>query len=145
PQRAGFYVGLDLFRQPTRLVHINVQVTTMRAINFSEARSNLKAVFDRVIDDADVTIITRRDAEDVVVMSLTEWNSWKETEYLLASPANARHLLQAIADLDAGKGEHHALIVPEAVSTTVHEEHASYTTSKQRRSPRNTHKPAKPK
>ena len=64
----------------------------MRTINFSDARSNLKDVLDRVVEDADVTIITRRDADDVVVMSLSEWNSWKETEYLLASPANARHL-----------------------------------------------------
>lgn len=84
----------------------------MRTINFSEARSNLKAVLDRVVEDADVTIITRRDAEDVVVMSLSEWNSWKETEYLLASPANARHLRKSIADLDAGKGVERALIEP---------------------------------
>ena len=87
----------------------------MRTVNFSDARNNLKAVFDRVVDDADVTIITRRDAEDVVVMSLTEWNSWKETEYLLASPANARHLREGIARLNAGKREYHDLIEPRAV------------------------------
>lgn len=117
----------------------------MHAINFSDARKNLRAVFDRVIDDADVTIITRRDAEDVVVMSLAEWNSWKETEYLLASPANARHLLKAIADLDAGKGEYHELIDPDAASTSVHEEPAGYTTGKKRHSRRNVHKPDKQK
>ena len=84
----------------------------MRTVNFSEARSNLKAVLDRVIDDADVTIITRRDAADVVVMSLDTWNSWKETEYLLASPANARHLREGIARLNAGQREYHELIEP---------------------------------
>ena len=98
----------------------------MKAINFSEARKNLKAVFDRVIEDADVTIITRRDAEDVVVMSLAEWNSWNETEYLLASPANARRLMKAIADLDAGKGEYHELIDVEATPPRVHEPRATY-------------------
>ena len=100
----------------------------MRAINFSEARSNLKAVFDRVVEDADVTIITRRDAEDVVVMSLAEWNSWQETEYLLANPANARHLREAIARLDAGEGENHELIDPETATSSVHEPRATYRT-----------------
>ena len=98
----------------------------MQTINFSDARSNLKAVLDRVVDDADVTIITRRDAEDVVVMSLAEWNSWQETNYLLASPANARRLLEAIARLDAGKAEYHELIEPAAQA--VHEQPAAYRT-----------------
>lgn len=84
----------------------------MRTINFSDARSNLKKVLDSVIDDCDVTIITRRDADDVVLMSLHTWNSWKETEYLMASPANAKRLRQAIADLDAGKGVVRDLIEP---------------------------------
>ena len=99
----------------------------MRTVNFSEARGNLKAVFDRVIEDADVTIITRRDAEDVVVMPLSEWNSWQETNYLLASPANARRLLDAIARLDAGEGEYHELIDP-GDAPSVHERPAAYRT-----------------
>ena len=82
----------------------------MRTINFSDARNNLKAVLDRVVDDADVTIITRRDADDVVVMSLDSWNSWRETLYLLSSPANAQRLLASIADLDAGRGKERALL-----------------------------------
>jgi antitoxin YefM len=105
----------------------------MRAINFSDARKDLKAVFDRVVEDADVTIITRRDAEDVVVMSLAEWNSWQETEYLLASPANARRLREAIARLDAGKGEYHELIDPAPAAPTVHEKPARYRTGGKRK------------
>ena len=46
----------------------------MRVISFSEARSKLKAVLDRVVNDADYTIITRRDAEDTVEMSLDQFN-----------------------------------------------------------------------
>ncbi|MBS0438069.1 MAG: type II toxin-antitoxin system prevent-host-death family antitoxin [Proteobacteria bacterium] len=75
----------------------------MRTVNFSDARNNLKAVFDRVVEDADTTIITRRDAEDVVVMPLSTWNSWQETEYLLSNPANAKWLRESIAQSDAGK------------------------------------------
>ena len=84
----------------------------MRTINFSDARSNLKKVLDTVVDDCDVTIITRRDAGDVVVMSLDTWNSWRETEYLMSSPANAKWLLESIAQLDVGKGVVRELIEP---------------------------------
>jgi len=74
----------------------------MRTINFSEARNNLKDVFDRVLDDDDITIITRRDAGDVVVMSLDAYNSWRETMYLMSSPANAQRLNESIAQARAG-------------------------------------------
>ncbi len=68
----------------------------MRVINFSEARNNLKSVLDQVVDDADYTIITRRDSEDAVVMSLETFNSYMETFYLLRTPANAAHLTKSI-------------------------------------------------
>ena len=96
----------------------------MRTVNFSEARSNLKAVFDRVIEDADVTIITRRDADDVVVMSLAEWNSWQETNYLLASPANARRLTEALAQARAGRAKSRPGFPAHVPS--VHEKPAAY-------------------
>jgi len=97
----------------------------MRTINFSDARKNFKEVLDRVSNDADMTIITRRDADDVVLMSLSEWNSWKETEYLLASPANARHLLESLAQLDAGRRLYRELIEP-ATASKVQEPRGAY-------------------
>lgn len=75
----------------------------MRVINFSEARNNLKTVLDQVIDDADYTVITRRDAEDAVIMSLDTFNSFLETFHLLKSPANAEHLAKSIAQYKNGK------------------------------------------
>ena len=84
----------------------------MRTINFSDARKQFKEVLDRVVDDADITIITRRDADDVVLMSLSEYNSWKETEYLLSSPANARHLRESLAQANAGRVVYRDLIEP---------------------------------
>ncbi|MDV5227326.1 MULTISPECIES: type II toxin-antitoxin system Phd/YefM family antitoxin [Providencia] len=82
----------------------------MKTISFSDARSNLKAVLDRVVDDADTTIITRRDSEDAVVMSLEYYNSLMETIYLLRSPANAEHLNKSIAQFKAGKAKRRELI-----------------------------------
>ena len=75
----------------------------MKIISFSEARNSLKTVLDQVTADADYTIITRRDADDTVVMSLEFFNSLMETVYLLKSPANAAHLERSIAQFKQGK------------------------------------------
>jgi antitoxin YefM len=75
----------------------------MQVVSFSDARSSLKAVLDRVVEDADYTIITRRDADDAVVMSLEFFNSLMETVYLLKSPGNAAHLDRSIAQFKQGK------------------------------------------
>ena len=75
----------------------------MRIVSFSEARNNLKQVIDRVVEDADVTVIARRDAPDAVIMSLDTLNSWMETVHLLKTPANAAHLAKSIGQLRVGK------------------------------------------
>jgi antitoxin YefM len=75
----------------------------MKVVNFSEARSGLKGVIDRVIADADYTVITRRDAPDAVLMSLDTFNSLLETVHLLKSPANAAHLARSIEQLREGQ------------------------------------------
>lgn len=75
----------------------------MKIVSFTEARNGLKAVLDGVVNDADTTVITRRDSEDAVVMSLDYYNSLMETVHLLRSPANAEHLNKSIAQFKAGK------------------------------------------
>ena len=75
----------------------------MKVITFTEARNKLKKVLDRVVDDADYTVITRRDADDAVVMSLDYFNSLLETVHLLKSPANAAHLERSIAQYRQGQ------------------------------------------
>ena len=81
----------------------------MRTITFSDARNQLKQVLDRVVEDADYTVITRRDAEDAVVMSLDSFNSLMETVHLLRSPANAEHLARSIAQYRQGQTTEHPL------------------------------------
>ncbi len=75
----------------------------MRVINFSEARNKLKKVLDQVVNDADYTIISRRDADDAVVMSLDQFNGLMETVHLLKSPANATHLAKSIKQYQKGQ------------------------------------------
>ena len=82
----------------------------MKVVTFSEARNKLKSILDRVVDDADYTVITRRDAEDAVVMSLDYFSSLMETVYLLKSPANAAHLDLSIAQYRQGQTTEQGLL-----------------------------------
>jgi antitoxin YefM len=75
----------------------------MRVISFSDARNQLKQVVDQVVEDADFTVITRRDAPDAVVMSLDTFNSLMETLHLLKVPSNVRHLEKSIAQYRKGQ------------------------------------------
>ena len=113
----------------------------MRTINFSEARSTLKDVFDRAVEDDDITIITRRDAGDVVVMSLDTWNSWRETMHLMSSPANARRLNESIAQARAGRVVYAPIVRQESLS--VHEPELAYGVT--RKAARPKAKPRKPR
>ena len=82
----------------------------MQVVSFSEARQSFKAVLDRVEADADVTLITRRDASSAVLMSLETYNSLMETVHLLRSPANAAHLQQSLEQANRGELVDHDLI-----------------------------------
>ena len=82
----------------------------MTVINYTEARNNFKSVLDSVVNDADYTIINRRDAEDAVVMSLDYFNAMQETLHLLKSPANVAHLEKSIDQYREGKITSHELI-----------------------------------
>ena len=66
--------------------------------------NNLAKEMERVVDDCDVTIITREKHEPVVLVSISEYQSWCETKHLLASPRNAERIRESIEQLDAGGG-----------------------------------------
>lgn len=82
----------------------------MRVISFSDARNQFKQVIDKVVADCDVTIISRRDADDAVLMSLNTYNSMMETFHLLKTPANVKHLEKSLAQYHKGQTKTKALI-----------------------------------
>ena len=84
----------------------------MQAITLSQAQQNLAGVLAQVVNDAEPVIICTDAGQQVVCLSLDEFNSWQETVHLLASPANAEHLRRSIAEAKAGKAEPRELAEP---------------------------------
>ena len=74
----------------------------MQAITYSEARNNLATHLDRVVNDCDITVITRQKAEPAVLMSLREYESWVETLHLLRGK-NAARLLKSVSNINNRK------------------------------------------
>ena len=73
----------------------------MRKISETEFRKHLERALDRVTDQREPVIITRDSGKPAaVLMSLADFSSWKETLYLLRSPANAARLRESIAEFD---------------------------------------------
>ena len=82
----------------------------MDAISYSAARANLSKTMEKVCNDHAPVIITRKSEPPVVMISLEDYQAMEETTYLLRSPANARRLLESIAELEAGGGTQHDLM-----------------------------------
>lgn len=76
----------------------------MDAMTYTTVRANLASTMDRVCNDHEALIITRNGEQAVVMLSLEDYKSLEETAYLLRTPANARRLLSAATQLNAGKG-----------------------------------------
>jgi len=74
----------------------------MQVVNFTEARNNLKSLFDDVYLNYEDVIVNRKNGENVVIISLDKYNSLNETEYLMRSPANRKHLMESMKQLEEG-------------------------------------------
>jgi antitoxin YefM len=85
----------------------------MKIVTYSEARSALKTVLDTVNEDAVVTVISRRDGADAVVMSLDHYQSLMETMHLLSTPANAAALGRAVNQDRAAQAKRRQLVQPD--------------------------------
>lgn len=82
----------------------------MDAITYTAARANLADTMDRVCEDHEAIIITRSGQQAVVMLSLDDYKAMEETAYLLRSPKSARRLLEAVAQLDSGRGKQRKLM-----------------------------------
>ena len=88
-------------------LYVSPQEDTVKTMSYSESRARYAEVLDSVVDDCEEVVITRAGREPAVIVSLAEYQSLKETDYLLRNPANAKRLLEAVARSRAGQDTYH--------------------------------------
>lgn len=88
-------------------------------LTVSEARRRLFPLVKEVNDDAKAVEIIDKSGVSAFLVPAQEYNSIRETAYLLRSPANAAALRESIAELNAGKVEVHELIEPNSLPDAV--------------------------
>tara|TARA_R110002049_G_scaffold307431_1_gene507875 strand:+ start:114 stop:374 length:261 start_codon:yes stop_codon:yes gene_type:complete len=76
----------------------------MDTVTYTTARANLASTMDRVCEDHEPIIITRKGEQSVVMLSLQDYKALEETAYLLRTPANALRILASVAQFDSGQG-----------------------------------------
>ncbi|WP_293911682.1 type II toxin-antitoxin system Phd/YefM family antitoxin [Deinococcus sp.] len=84
----------------------------MTAYSLKYAKENLERIAEETIENCDQAIVTLDSGKAVVMIPLEEYESWKETHYLLSSPANAERLRKAAADIRSGQFQERELIEP---------------------------------
>ena len=83
----------------------------MKSASVSTLRRNLASTLDRVVDDHEPILVTREGGKSpVVILSLEDFASYEETEYLLKSTRNAARLKAAVKSLASGRGTARDLI-----------------------------------
>ena len=76
----------------------------MRIANYTELRNNFKSYLDGVVNDSEPLLVHRAGNESVVIISLDEYNSIKETEYIMKSPAMMEVIREGEKEMKEGKG-----------------------------------------
>ena len=79
-------------------------------MSYTESRARYAEVLDAVVNDREEVVITRAGHDPVVIVSLADFESLRETAYLMRSPANARRLLDAMERLESGAGVERELL-----------------------------------
>ncbi|GMQ87240.1 MAG: YoeB-YefM toxin-antitoxin system antitoxin YefM [Gammaproteobacteria bacterium] len=77
---------------------------TMKALSYTALRKTLAKTMEKVCDDHEPIVITRKSEGAVVMLSLEDYESLEETTYLLRSPKNVKRLFESISQLEEGKG-----------------------------------------
>ena len=76
----------------------------MIAINYSNVRENFKKICDAAVHDFETIIVTRKQNENVVIMSEAEYNNLIENLYVRSDKDDYQRLLKSVDQLKNGKG-----------------------------------------
>ena len=74
----------------------------MLAVNYTNLRENMKAYMDKVTEDYETVIVTRKDNRNVVILSEENYNNLMENAYLMGNKANFDWLMDSKAQLEKG-------------------------------------------
>lgn len=74
----------------------------MLAVNYSTIRNHLKDYCDKVSDDYETVIVTRKDEKNVVIISLAEYNNMMENLYIMSNKKNYDRLLESRRQIERG-------------------------------------------
>jgi len=75
----------------------------MKQVTYTEARQNLSSLLSSVCNDCEEVYISRRNGDRVVIISASDYESMKETAYLLSNEVNKQHILDSIKEATTGK------------------------------------------
>ena len=81
----------------------------MKVLSYTALRNTLAKTMEKVCDDHEPIVITRKSEGAVVMLSLEDYESLEETTYLLRSPKNLKRLVESISQLEEGQGLEKAL------------------------------------
>ena len=82
----------------------------MLAVNYTTLRDNMKTYMDKVTDDYETMIVTRKNNKNVVMLSEESYNNLMENIYVMGNKANYDWLMKGKEQLERGKGTVHELI-----------------------------------
>lgn len=74
----------------------------MLAINYTTLRENMKTYMDKITDDYETIIVTRKDNKNVVMLSEETYNNMMENIYVLGNKNNYDWLMESKAQLENG-------------------------------------------
>ena len=75
----------------------------MQVVSYSHLRKNMKSFMDKICDNHEALIVTRKENNNLVILSMEDYNSLTETNYLLSSKANAKHLERSFRQIEKGE------------------------------------------
>ena len=82
----------------------------MLAVNYTNLRDNMKAYMDKVTDDYETMIVTRKDNKNVVIISEEAYNNLVENVHVMGNKANYDWLMESKRQLEMKKARIHDLI-----------------------------------
>lgn len=85
----------------------------MIATNYSQVRDNLKCYMDKVTDDYEPVIITRKNDKNVVMISEEAYNNMLENMHLMGNKANYDWLMESKRQLENGNVRIHEILEAE--------------------------------